>query len=353
MRILYGIQGTGNGHLTRGRVMAPALDAEGIEVDYLFSGRSREQFFDMAPFGDFDCRAGLTFATKGGEVSMWGTYRQNSLRQFWRDVKSMDLSQYDLVLNDFEPITAWAARQQGKECISVSHQNAFQHKVPVAGQRWIDRMIMQKFAPATIHLGCHWHHFGCDLLPPFIEPPESLARDVGHLLIYLPFEEPEEVAALFASVPEIQCHVYHGQPAPANLADHIHWHGFERAGFHQHLTGCSGVVCSAGFELVSEALVLGKKLLLRPLRGQFEQKSNALALELLGAAQTMKRGDPEEIRAWMASSAQEAIHYPQMGQMLARWLTRGEWHKVSELCQQAWSEARLPESWKHKWAYAY
>ncbi|SDI38000.1 conserved hypothetical protein [Ferrimonas sediminum] len=353
MRILYGIQGTGNGHLTRGRVMAPALADEGIEVDYLFSGRPRQQFFDMQPFGEFQCRDGLSFATRVGGVDMWRTCRTNRLDTFWNDVRHLDLGDYDLVLNDFEPISAWAARRQGKECISVSHQNAFQHDVPVAGQRWLDKLIMSRFAPASIHLGCHWHHFGCDLLPPFIEPPHEQVTEVGHVLVYLPFEEPAAIATLLRSVPEVLFQVYHGQPAPLSLPAHVHWNRFDRQGFQRHLGGCSGVICSAGFELVSEALVLGKKLLLKPLKGQFEQRSNALALALLGAATVMDSGGRHELKRWLASSACEPVHYPQMGTMLARWLKQGEWHTISALCRDAWAQARLPESWQHKWAYAY
>jgi len=36
MKILYGVQGTGNGHLTRARVMAKACKEKGIEVDWIF-----------------------------------------------------------------------------------------------------------------------------------------------------------------------------------------------------------------------------------------------------------------------------------------------------------------------------
>ncbi|TKB56083.1 MJ1255/VC2487 family glycosyltransferase [Ferrimonas aestuarii] len=353
MRILYGIQGTGNGHLTRARVMAPALKSEQIEVDYLFSGRAKSQFFDMQAFGDFRCLSGLTFATRNGKVDIVSTALNNKLVQFWRDVHALDLSQYDLVLNDFEPVSAWAAKRQGKPCISVSHQNAFQHDVPVTGQSWIDKQVMNHFAPASILLGCHWHHFGCDLLPPFIEAPHQSGDEVGHVLVYLPFESPQFIRDMLDALPQVQFRVYHAQQAPADLPAHIHWHGFDRLGFQQHLAGCCGVISSAGFELVSEALVLGKKLLLKPLGGQFEQASNALALELLGAAQVMQQGSSDEIQTWLNSRSCEPIHYPQMGPMLAKWLKQGEWNKVSELCQQAWSEAKLPESWKHKWAYAY
>ena len=56
MKIFYGVQATGNGHISRARSMAPLLKAAGIEVDYLFSGRKAEHFFDMEHFGDFQLR---------------------------------------------------------------------------------------------------------------------------------------------------------------------------------------------------------------------------------------------------------------------------------------------------------
>jgi hypothetical protein len=43
-----------------------------------------------------------------------------------------------------------------------------------------------------------------------------------------------------------------------------------------------GVVTSAGFETCAEAMYLGKKLLVIPIRNQYEQACNAAALEQLG-----------------------------------------------------------------------
>ena len=61
MKILYGIQGTGNGHITRARVMAKAFKQRNVEVDYLFSGRPADQYFDMDVFGDYRVFEGVTF----------------------------------------------------------------------------------------------------------------------------------------------------------------------------------------------------------------------------------------------------------------------------------------------------
>ena len=109
MNILYGVQGTGNGHIARARVMAKAFSKrDDIKVDYLFSGREVSKYFDMDIFGDFKTRNGLTFVTANGEVSKWQTIKQARIGEFVSDIKSLDVSQYDLVLNDFEPVSAWA-----------------------------------------------------------------------------------------------------------------------------------------------------------------------------------------------------------------------------------------------------
>jgi UDP:flavonoid glycosyltransferase YjiC (YdhE family) len=35
MKILYGVQGTGNGHITRARIMAKAFADAGVQVDWV------------------------------------------------------------------------------------------------------------------------------------------------------------------------------------------------------------------------------------------------------------------------------------------------------------------------------
>ncbi|WP_028116163.1 MJ1255/VC2487 family glycosyltransferase [Ferrimonas senticii] len=348
MRILYGVQGTGNGHLTRARVVAPALARAGIEVDYLFSGRDRLQ-----PFGDFRCYQGLTFATSNGQIQLAATALNNNLWRCWRDIQQLDLSRYDLVLNDFEPISAWAARRQQLTCIGISHQNAFLQAVPITGDSPLNQLILRYFAPATVALGCHWHHFGCQLLPPFVEPITAASRCSGRVLVYLPFEHADAIVALLNALPQQRFSVFHGSQPNVACGPHVQWHGFSRDGFAAELRACAGVIASAGFELASEALVLGKKLLLKPLQGQFEQLSNALALELLGVATVINRLEVTAVNTWLAAPSIEPIGYPPVADTLVRWLLAGDWGDIDGLCQQAWQPAKLPDSWQHKWATAY
>ena len=62
MKIFYGVQGTGNGHIARARVMAKELNSAGIDVQFLFTGRAADKYFDMAVFGDYELRTGLTLS---------------------------------------------------------------------------------------------------------------------------------------------------------------------------------------------------------------------------------------------------------------------------------------------------
>ena len=76
MKILYGVQGTGNGHIARARIMAAAMaERDDIEVDFVFSGRAADDYFDMECFGEYRTFSGLTFATRKGQVSQWETLK--------------------------------------------------------------------------------------------------------------------------------------------------------------------------------------------------------------------------------------------------------------------------------------
>ena len=86
MKILYGVQGTGNGHISRAREMARAFSALGADVDFLFSGRPDNRYFDMDEFGEYQIRRGLTFVTENGEVSRWKTLTSNHA---WRPLSGM------------------------------------------------------------------------------------------------------------------------------------------------------------------------------------------------------------------------------------------------------------------------
>jgi len=325
MKILYGVQATGNGHITRARVMAPLLRRAGADVTFLFTGRPWQNLFDMEVFGEFEWRPGLTFRTETGHVSYIKTAFHNNLPRFLADVRRLELEAYDLIITDFEPVTAWAARLRGIRAIGIGHQYAFEFPIPRTGDDFLARTIMKQFAPAGTSLGLHWHHFDQPILPPIIETPPEPERVIENkILVYLPFEDARTTVRLLRGFKGFQFYVYGAGPV-AEKPEHIHIRAPSRGGFHQDLRDCAGVICNAGFELASEALQLGKKLLVKPLHAQMEQLSNALALEQLGLGVVMPDLDEASVAFWLKEGRYRRVVYPQVAEAVVAWLMAGDW----------------------------
>lgn len=348
MKILYGVQATGNGHITRARALAKQFDQKGIEVDYLFSGREAGKFFDMEPFGNWQCKRGLSFIHEAGQLNMAKTLRSNSLKVLFNDIKELDVSSYDLVLTDFEPISAWAARRQGKTCIGVGHQYAFYSSVPRRGDNFISRAIMRHFAPADIHLGLHWHHFGQPILPPIAEVHDShVSVDKNKILVYLGFENHDDIMQLIEPFNK-QLFVIYGPYPRYQSYGNIQLKPLSREGFQKDLATCNGVICNAGFELASEAIQSGKKLLVKPLHGQMEQLSNAKALEELNIGMTMDTLDSSKVAHWLENFDAKQVQYPDVAKAIVEWLQNSALQNTNLqdthlLAEALWSQVQAPQ----------
>ncbi|QSA96862.1 MJ1255/VC2487 family glycosyltransferase [Methylococcus sp. EFPC2] len=341
MRVFFGVQATGNGHITRARALAPKFKAAGAEITWMFTGRPWEHLFEMEAFGDFEWRAGLTFATRAGRIQYLKTARNNRLGTFVRDVRALDLGGYDVVVSDFEPVTAWAARLQGIPCVGIGHQYAFDYDIPKAGADFFGEQVLRWFAPVSVGLGLHWHHFHRAILPPLIESPAATPVQRDKIVVYLPFEDVNQVIHLLKRYRHYRFYVYspHLPHARHEKADHIHVRQLSRAGFFQDFAEAAGVICNAGFELPSEALLAGKKLLVKPLRGQMEQLSNALALDVLQLGQVMQSLDAATITTWLEQSQAIRVDYPDVAQAVVDWLSAGDLRIDQSWIDEVWSRA--------------
>lgn len=348
MKILYGVQGTGNGHIARARAMANALKAKNVDVDFLFSGREGDKYFSMEAFGDYQTRHGLTFFSEQGQVKYGKTFLKNSLWRLGREISELDLSHYDLVLNDFEPVSAWAAKKQKVPCIGISHQNAFRFDVPKKGENWIERSVIQHFAPTEHSIGLHWYHFEQPILPPIVYTPSNREKascaegSANFSLVYLPFEDLDDVTDLLIKFISHQFICYHPDVIEQRIVENIVFKPLSHDGFQIDLQGCSGVIANGGFELPSEAMTLGKKLLLKPLAGQFEQQSNVATLEALGLAQMMSFLDPAALRSWLGEKQAEMVTYPDVASAIVEWILAKDWHCHEQLRRQLWEKVDFP-----------
>jgi uncharacterized protein (TIGR00661 family) len=342
LRILYGVQGTGNGHISRSREIIRYLKADGHRVQVVLSGRDPALLWDMEVFEPFVALKGLTFSTRRGRLQYFQTARRLDFFRFYSDIRRFDVRGVDLVITDFEPICARIARRHRLPSIGIGHQYAFRYRIPIAGFDPAARYVIRQFAPADSCLGLHWHHFDQSILPPIIPnhmPVESKPIP-NKILVYLPFEAIGDIRRLLEPFEAHRFFVYHRLPAASNEG-HLRLRTYSRQHFLKDLAESSGVITNAGFELASEALHLGKKILVKPLARQMEQMSNAKALEVLNLGTVMKRLNQDAVDGFLAKRPVAAVRYPDVARMIANWIGAGQWQDVEELSRLAWDRTVL------------
>jgi uncharacterized protein (TIGR00661 family) len=338
MRIFYGVQGTGNGHITRARVMAKELFQAGIEVDFQFTGREFDKYFDMQIFNGYQLRHGLTFSVEKGEVSYLKTLLTAKPISFVNDVNKLNLKDYDIVISDFEPVTAWAAKTHGVPVLGIGHQYAFRHEIPRKGGDPLAELVMKYFAPVTKGVGLHWHHFGQPILPPIIElhdKPKTVNKN--KIIVYLPFEDTHTVITHLLPFKNYEFHIYTPDVVETHC-DHIFCKALSRKGFQDDLLDAAGVISNAGFELISEALQMGKKILVKPLHAQMEQISNAAALHQLGYGHKMNDLETKAIDHWLHTAHGIKVNYPNTAKILVEWLQNGMPEMDVDYIENIWSK---------------
>lgn len=341
MKIFYGVQGTGNGHITRARMMAKEFEAADLDVTFQFTGRPSSQYFEMDIFKDYRVRKGLTFHAKNGEVSYVKTAFKTNPVTFMQEVKALDLKGFDLIISDFEPVTSWAAKIQKRKVIGLGHQYAFAHKIPRAGTDAIAELLLKYFAPADIHLGLHWHHFGQLVLPPIIDTPKKPGNTVQNkIVVYLPFEDQNEVVRLLSTFVNFEFHLFSPETI-GHSSQHIKCYPLSRDGFQKVFYDCAGIISNAGFELASEALHLGKKILVKPLHAQMEQTSNAAALQQLGYGLAMHKLDETVIERWLHSQSAVQVIYPNTAKLLVQWIQDGLPEIDASFIERIWNSVKV------------
>ena len=81
---------------------------------------------------------------------------------------------------------------------------------------------------------------------------------------------------------------------------------------------CEGVLCGAGFETPAEALFLQKKLMVIPMKGQYEQQCNAAALSAMGVTviKSLKLKHVNKIEEWTHQKNTIKVNYPDITEQI-------------------------------------
>lgn len=312
MKILYAIQGTGNGHIARAEDIVPVLREYG-DLDLFVSGAQADI---KLSFPVKYKSKGLSFYFgKNGGVDLVKTFRKNKSKAIYKDVKKFPVEEYDIVINDFEPVTAWACRKRDVPCVALSHQSALlSPKCPrprsfdIVGD-W----ILKNYAPADAHIGFHFSNFDANIFTPVIRKRvrDAAVSDKGHYTVYLPAYDDKKLVPILSKLGNVDWHVFSKHSNKAYRTGKVTVYPINNEDFTSSMASSTGVLCGAGFETPAEALYLNKKLMVVPMKGQYEQHYNAAALSLMGAPilKKVKRKNINKILAWIDSPEKISVEY--------------------------------------------
>ena len=321
MKILYAIQGTGNGHVSRAREIIPYLSKMG-ELDILISGTQADISLGYPVKYQFH-GMGFTFGKKGG-IDFWETLKSSKFLRFIKDSIKLPIHDYDVILNDFEPITSLACRLANKFSIGISHQVGVMAKnAPKPKKKdFLGTLVLKHYAKASVNYGFHFDTFDTNTFKPIIrkEIRDLEIQNKGHYTVYLPAYSDLSIYQALSHFPQTKWEVFSKHAKLAHSSDNIHFFPVENTAFIKSMATSEGVLCGAGFETPAEALFLNKKLLVIPMKNQYEQHCNATSLEHIGVGKLKKLSQEnpciETIKEWIKSSKKIEVNYPDSTQTI-------------------------------------
>jgi uncharacterized protein (TIGR00661 family) len=286
---------------------------EMAETDILVSGTQGDL---QLPFEIKYRFHGLSFifGTNGG-VDIRKTLSRFRIFRFLKDILALPVQQYNLIISDFEPVTAWACKLQRKKCIGLSHQNAVLHHQAPKPQKtdWLGKIILKRYAPVSLKYGFHFNQLDSFIFPPVIRSDVRKAKTYNnnHYTVYLPSYSNEEITRVLSAIPHVQWEVFSKHNPETYQSENILFQPVSFEEFNKSFTGCEGILCNAGFETPAEALYMGKKLCVVPMKNQYEQVCNATFLSDMGITTLSDfKESKHEIRHWVDNGKPFKIHYP-------------------------------------------
>jgi uncharacterized protein (TIGR00661 family) len=209
-----------------------------------------------------------------------------------------DKFQPDVVISDFESWSYLFAQRHGLPVISVDNMQIIDrcsHAPELLAGVEQDFQLTRAIVKVKVAGAFHYHVTtffhpptrkpNTTLHPPILRPEILAARpEAGeHLLVY-------QTSTSNAALPELlrgtgrECRIYglRRDIKEEVVEGNLRYRLFSEAGFIDDLRTAAGVIASAGFTLMGEAVYLRRPMLAVPLQGQFEQVLNARYLEREG-----------------------------------------------------------------------
>jgi len=313
MKILYAIQTTGNGHLARAQSIIPRLKKI-AEIDIITSGPKNDFLMEEKPICHY---YGLTFFyTDTGSVNWLKTIFLNNYFRFIKEIIYCPIKKYDLIINDFEPVSAWSAKFKKIKCFELTNQYSMGLKNIPKPNKYskIVHHVIKYIIPSNLGYGYHYKKYTERIFFPIIR---NKVRNLeitnsNEIILYLPTYSPSNLIDVINQLPhEKKWTIFSPTAKSKKVISKVNVEPLSEELFLEKFASCYGIVCAGGFTTTSEAIFLGKPMLVVPVNSQIEQQFNAAALKKEGVTviDRFSRKNIDQISEWVDSPKIFEIKY--------------------------------------------
>jgi len=354
MRIVFIVQGEGRGHITQAISLFQQLQESRHEIVACLVGTKNNTGFSSileteiaAPIHYFGS-PNLIYNKAGNGLSLKRTAKENFLKipEFWRNLKKIKIctNEYkpDLIINFYDLLSGiyqirypFTAPQ-----ICIGHQYVLLHHDYVFPEnKKIDRFLVNANSRITAMkakkmLALSFSPFGnrnkIVSIPPLIRNT-VIKQDVGQSSYFVAYLTNENLLSELSdwqkknSQIEIHCFIKINLSAiVTKLHENFFIHPLDPEKFIKFMATSKGLITTAGFEAVCEAIYFGKPVMMVPVPNHYEQTCNALDASRYGAGLAQENFNLDQFLLFSSEFKSPMIQF-------RNWLNEGKSKLIDEL----------------------
>lgn len=294
MKILFGVQTEGNGHITQAIAIKQYLKSQNIDVTAAFAAKKKKGLasyfkdeFDVIEYEGFDFVFG-----KDGRVVLWKTILKGTFElprlilSFINICKVIKREKPDAIFNFYEPLVGLTSIFfPNIKYVSFGHQYAMESAIyPDVKGYPIQKMFLGIINGVTSIkskiVALSYYEFKDDTMivsPPILRQESYVVSDKieDFVLVYLMNEDmlPQLISEA-EKYPNINLQCFTKLTKEHSVPSNIKLFNLDGKLFQEKMKICKAVICSGGFETSAEAIYQKKPLLMIPMPNHYEQHAN-------------------------------------------------------------------------------
>lgn len=333
MKFLLIVQGEGRGHMTQAISMSQLLEQSGHEVCAVCVGKSNRReipyFFSSkikAPIFVFQSPNFVTDKNhKGIKLGRTISYNFTKISLFKKSLREIHQlvteHQPEVILNFYDLLGGLYNMIYQPDCRywTIGHQYLINHpEFPYPNGNSLQKLLFQLNTKLTafgseLELALSFRPLDLSqngntfVLPPLLRKEiNSLTPTDGNFFLTYMVNAgySDEILHFAKKYPEIKIEAFwdkKGAPAMDKPLKNLIFHQLNDILFLEKMSQCKGLITTAGFESVCEAMYLGKPVMMIPVKGQFEQACNAIDAKKAGAGIMSDNFDFSKIETYLNS----------------------------------------------------